>query len=37
MLIWKPQVGKYLQCLKEPTNEEDENAVAVVSTNSHFI
>ena len=29
--------GWQVLCLKEPTNEEDENAVAVVSTNSHFI
>ena len=34
MIIWKPLVGECLQCLKEPTNEVDKNAVAVVFTNA---
>ena len=28
-------VGKCLQCVEEPINEVDSNAVAVVRTNSH--
>ena len=36
MIIWKPLVGEYLQCVKEPTNTEDKNPVAVVHTNSHY-
>ena len=35
MIIWKPLVIECLQRVKEPTNEEDKNAVAVVRTNSH--
>ena len=35
MIIWKPVVCVCLKCVKEPTNEVDENAVAVVCTNSH--
>ena len=35
MIIWKPLVGKYLQWVKEPTNEVDNNTVAVVLTDSH--
>ena len=35
MIIWEPLVGKCLQCVKEPTNEADKNAVAVVRANSH--
>ena len=35
MIIWKPQVGEGLQCVKEPANEVENNAVAVVRTNSH--
>ena len=34
MIILKPLIGQCLQCLKEPTNELDKNAVAVVRTNS---
>ena len=35
MTIWKPPIGKCLQCMKDPTNGLDNNAVAVVHTNSH--
>ena len=35
MIIWKLLVGECLQCVKEPTNEVDKNAVAVICTNSH--
>ena len=35
MIIWKPVVGEHLQYMKEPTNEVNMNAVAVVRTNSH--
>ena len=35
MTIWKPLIHKCLQCVKVPTSEVDENAVAVVRTNSH--
>ena len=35
MITWKPLVGQYMQCVKEPTNEMDKNAVTVVPTNSH--
>ena len=35
MIIWKPLVGKCLQCVKEQTNEVDKNVVAVVRANSH--
>ena len=35
MIIWKQLVGEFLQCVKEPTNEVDKNAVAVVCINSH--
>ena len=35
MIIWKPLVGKRLQCVKELTNEVNKNVVAVVLTNSH--
>ena len=34
MIIWKPLIGECLQCVKEPTNEVNKNAVAVVRTNS---
>ena len=33
MIIWKPQVSEYLQCVKQLTNEVDKNAVVVVRTN----
>ena len=35
LIIWKSLFGKCLQCVKEPTNEVDKNAVAVVRTNYH--
>ena len=35
MIFWKPLVGKCLQCVKEPTNEVKETAIAVVLPNSH--
>ena len=35
IIIWRPLVGKCLQCVKEPASEMDKNAVAVVRTNSH--
>ena len=35
-IYWKPLLGKCLQCVKEPTNGVEKNAVAVVLTNSHF-
>ena len=35
MIIWKPLVGKCLQCLNESTNEVDKNGVAAVRANSH--
>ena len=35
MIFWKPRVGKCLQCVKEPTNGVEENAVAMVRTTSH--
>ena len=35
MIIWSPLVCECLQCVKEPTNEVDKNAVAVVRTKSH--
>ena len=35
MTIWKPPIGKCLQCMKDPSNGVDNNAVAVVHTNSH--
>ena len=34
-IIWKPLVGKCLQCVKKQTNEVDKNADAVVHSNSH--
>ena len=35
MIIWKALIGECLQCVKEPNNEVDQNAAAVVGTNSH--
>ena len=35
VIIWKPLLGECLQCEKEPTNEVEKNAIAVVPTNSH--
>ena len=35
MIFWKPLVGKCLQCMKEPTNGLEKNAVAMVRPNSH--
>ena len=35
MIIWKPQVGECLQCVKEPTNKVDKKPIAVVRTSSH--
>ena len=35
LIIRKPLVGKYLQCMNEPTNKVDKNVVAVVRTNSY--
>ena len=34
MNIWEPLLGKCLKCVKEPTNEADKHAVAVVHINS---
>ena len=34
MNIWGPLLGKCLKCVKEPTNEVDKHAVAVVRINS---
>ena len=34
MIIWKPLVGKHLQCVNKPPNKVDKNAVAVVRANS---
>ena len=33
----KPQDGECLQCVKEVTNEAEENDVALVRTNSHVM
>ena len=33
-MFWKPLVSEFLQCIKEPTNEVDKNAVAVIRSNS---
>ena len=35
MIIWKPLVGEYLQCVKEPADEVDNKNVIVVRTNPH--
>ena len=35
MIIWKPLVGKRLQCVKETANEVGKNAVVTVCANSH--
>ena len=35
MVIWKPLVGVFLQCVKEPTNEVDKNDNAVICTTSY--
>ena len=35
MTIWKPLLGESLICKKEPTNEVDKNAVAVICINSN--
>ena len=35
MMLWKPLVGKCLQCVKERTNGVEKNAVARVRTNSY--
>ena len=32
--IWEPLLGDCLKCVKEPTNEVDKHAVAVVRINS---
>ena len=32
--IWEPLLGECLKCVKEPTNEVDKHAVAVVRINS---
>ena len=37
MIISKPLVGKCLQCVKEPTDEMDKNAVAVFRTDSNCV
>ena len=34
MNIWEPRLGECLKCIKEPTNEVDIHAVAVVRINS---
>ena len=33
MIICKPQISKFFQCVKQSTNEVDKNTVAVVCTN----
>ena len=33
MIFWKSLVGKCLQCVKEPINGVEKNAVAVVRIN----
>ena len=35
MITWKRLVRQFLQSVKEPINEVDKNAFAVVFTNSH--
>ena len=35
IIFWKPRVGKCLQCVNEPTNEVEKNAVTMVRTHSH--
>ena len=35
MINWRPLVGEYLQCVKEPATEVYTNAVPVFHTNSH--
>ena len=34
MNIWSPLVGKILKCRHEPSNEVDENAIAIIRTDS---
>ena len=34
MNIWSPLVGEILQCRHEPSNEVDENAIAIIRTDS---
>ena len=34
MDIWTPLVGEMLKCMHEPSNEVDENAIAIVRTDS---
>ena len=36
MNIWEPLLGERLKCVKEPTNEVDKHAVAVVRINSQL-
>ena len=36
MVIWKPLVGVFLECVKEPTNEVDKNDNAVICFTSYF-
>lgn len=36
MIILKPMIGDCFQCVKEPTNKVNKNAVAVARTNSHY-
>ena len=36
MIIWKPLVGEFLQCVEKLTNEVEKNTVAVVCANSHY-
>lgn len=33
MKLWKPQVGKCFECVREPTNKLGKNDVVVVRTN----
>ena len=35
MIIWKPLVGKCLQCVEEQRNEVDKNAITGVRADSH--
>ena len=34
MNIWRPLVGEMLKCMHEPSNEVDENAIAIIRTDS---
>ena len=34
--FWKPPVGEYSKCVKDPNSEVDKNDVFVVRANSHY-